>query len=143
MNDRIRGIFKAKSKSKFEWLYGHLTKHLEKYYIYYERPGEMCQVGNWRYCFEVIPETICEYTNIVDNAGKMIYENDVVETKYGRLCKVVWHSSNSYIGWDLEPITTKENLDLPTPDRWDLWKPSNLTLVGNIHDDNNNIYREQ
>lgn len=142
MNNRIRGIFKAKDKSTSEWVYGHLMEHFEKYYIYYEEDDEMCQVGRWLQSAEVIPETICEYTNIVDNAGKMIYENDVVETKYGRLCKVVWYSSNSYIGWDLEAITTKENLELPTPDGWDLWKPSNLTLMGNIHDDNNNIYKE-
>lgn len=42
--------------------------------------------------YEILPETLCEYTNRKDINGKQIFENDIVRTKYGRICRVCWVS---------------------------------------------------
>lgn len=62
-----------------------------------------------------------------------IFEGDIVRTKYGRLCIIIWFSNNSFTGWDLKPILTQENLDNDPPDEYDLFLPENLEVIGNVH----------
>lgn len=93
-------------------------------------------VFNYAYMdYVVVPETVGDYTGIVDKHGTRVFEGDIVKTKYGRLCIVVWFFSPSHNGWDLQPINTVENcLHMKCPDAYDLYREENLEVVGNVHD---------
>lgn len=84
---------------------------------------------------EVDPKTIGQYTGLKDKNGTKIFEDDVVKTKFGRLCIVEWFSTRVYCGWDLKPIQTSHNIcTTEPPTEYDLWEDKNLEVVGNIHD---------
>lgn len=85
--------------------------------------------------YSVVPETVGDYTGVVDKHGTRIFEGDIVKIKYGRLCTIIWFSSPTHNGWDLQPINTVENcLHTKCPDAFDLYKEENLEVVGNIYD---------
>ena len=69
-----------------------------------------------------------QYIGVKDKNGKEIYEDDIVRTKKGRLCKVVWFCSPQYQGWDLIAIETNN----PYPEKWRLWE--GLEVVGNVYE---------
>ncbi len=76
------------------------------------------------YCGSKISQTFTRRpTGLVDCNGHPLFEGDIVETKYGRYCKIVWFDSPSHHGWDLVPWS---RLDKRAPDSWDLWEPENL-----------------
>lgn len=59
----------------------------------------------------------------VDKNYKLLYEDDVVITKYGRICKIVWKDTQCFKGYDLIPMA---KLNEKAPDEWDMWNPENL-----------------
>lgn len=69
-----------------------------------------------------------QYIGVDDKNGKEIYEDDIVRTNSGRICKVVRFSSPQYQGWDLEPIEVKN----PPPKERELWK--DLEVIGNVYE---------
>lgn len=82
----------------------------------------------------VDPATVGQCTGLTDKNGVKIFEGDILQTKYGRLCSVDWFESNSAQCFDLRPIDDAENLLKKAPDKWDLWCSENLEVIGNIHD---------
>lgn len=79
------------------------------------------------YCGSKIAQVaIRRPTGMEDCNGHPLFEGDVVETKYGRLCKIVWFESPSRCGWDLEPYA---KLHKKAPDHFDLWAAENLMFV--------------
>lgn len=131
-------IFRGKQIDNGEWIEGsliHQTKFygdpVDCYHILYDGEFHLDYYGS----AEVIPETVGQFTGMFDKNDKMIFEGDIVKTKYGRLCTVVWFSSQVCSGWDLASILTLENCAYTRyPDAIDLCKKENLEIIGNIHD---------
>lgn len=85
--------------------------------------------------YYVQPLSVCQFTGLLDKNGKKIFEGDIVKTKYGRLCSVMWFSSNCVSGWDFKPIDTPDNiLRTKAPSGYDIFAKENLEIIGNIHD---------
>lgn len=56
---------------------------------------------------EVDSSTICQCTGLKDKNGKLIWENDIVETQYGKAV-VVWDKSEWRIKWIDDLIWRKD-----------------------------------
>lgn len=74
--------------------------------------------------------TIGQFTGLRDKNSVEIYEGDIVRTEKGRVCKVVWFSSNAHCGFDLLPLEDKNS----APSASTIWKPENIEVIGNIYD---------
>lgn len=87
MEDRY--LCKAKRTDNGEWIIGGLVRYgfagREKYYIVPNYASDL-------YALEIDPSTICWCTGLKDKNGKLIFENDIVETQYGKAV-VVWDKS--------------------------------------------------
>ncbi len=81
MNNRY--IFRGKGNPKYndgEWYYGHLIYDSSDYQIVDPEYGSCRRT--------VIAETIGQCTGLTDKNGKLIFEGDVVRTKYyGKIIK--------------------------------------------------------
>ena len=131
-------LFKGKRIDNGEWVEGGIlqTENWASIFVCKDYQGGLNEAP---YSdveeYEVIPKTVGQFIGRYDKNNKKIFENDIVKTKYGRECVVVWFSSDKYNAWDLKPIG---NYERKVPDKYDLWNPENLEVVGNIFDDKTN-----
>lgn len=129
-------LYKAKRKDNGEWVEGSLIISGESCFISTGRVNVKGLVACDKLCFEifeVIPETVCEWTGLEDKNDKLIFEDDIVKTKkYG---KIIGHSNvNDYDVFKVvyEPAVFRlEN----TCRGFNLvGNPADYEVIGNIHD---------
>lgn len=119
-------LFRGIDEGTNEWVYGY----------YYEKPCEFCKEKGY-YIFDdttisrynVIPETIGQYTGLTDKNGKKIFEGDICKIKGVPLVDeipfvVEWNED--YSGWFWRDL---EYYDTITPE---IAKTAHI--IGNIHD---------
>jgi uncharacterized phage protein (TIGR01671 family) len=138
MKRQIR--FRGKRTDTGKWVYGYYAVFDDKHYIY---TGEKCTfhahpslaIMYEDYAVtEVVPETVGQFTGLLDMNGKEIYEGDISKVNIEKadfITEVKWGINSR--GWSLK--CDRRNID-----RWGTVKyyalpaSHNIKVVGNIHD---------
>ena len=115
-----------------KWVYGDL------------RHDRMCMPdgklqGYISVCGEpIFPKSVGQFIGLEDCKGQEIFEGDIVKCDSGRICQVVFFTSESACCFDLLPVG---GFDCEPPKKSTLWKF--LTVIGNIHDNPELLYNDK
>ena len=118
-------LFRGKRKNNGEWIEGCLLNFRENTYII-PHDSEYCYDDTEKLAFdveyfEVLPETVGQYTDWTDKNGKKIFEGDIIKEKsfYTRPYKVYWENDFSgFYPFDMEEAGIGNVIE----------------ILGNIHD---------
>ena len=116
-------IFRGKRTDNGEWVKGYLyITHIGAHEI----GSYDAEINIERFTFDVIPETVGQYTGLTDKNGVRIFEGDIVSlVKHdGLIYKVV------YVPCRYELVNSKGVNCFVL----DIYKSENIEVIGNIHD---------
>lgn len=124
-------LFRAKRIDNGEWIKGYLWRGVDYAYIIPETVG----VGYddkthflTAYAIEIDPETLCQFTGIVDKKINRIWENDIVKHEISDTIGTVKWYEEDYIGWCVDDVVIDEQHF--TDEMW-----SECEVIGNVFDD--------
>ena len=90
----------------------------------------------------VQPETVGQYTGMLDKNGKKIFEGDLIFQKFedgeSEVAEVIWHDSPESVGWYIHSIC-------PIPDFYPFcsFDCAAWEVIGNIHDNPEMLRKEK
>ena len=116
-------LLRGKRTDNGEWVKGYLyITHIGAHEI----GSYDAEINIERVTFDVIPETVGQYTGLTDKNGKRIFEGDIVSlVKHdGLIYKVV------YVPCRYELVNSKGVNCFVL----DIYKSENIEVIGNIHD---------
>lgn len=112
--------FRGKRVDNGEWVYGYYTKHVDKesgilgiennYYWIHDNQGDIHDVDS---------NTVGQFTGLLDENGKEIYEGDILDSSLYGLCVVEYDEFGTF-----SPFGHGDYAEIST------W----LKVIGNIHD---------
>ena len=120
-------LFRGKRKDNGEWAFGDLIVSKDKYYIHprsnaFQVDGVLSRLI---VLYEVIPETVSQFTDLVDKYNKKIFEGDLIAKGF-ELYEVRWNPEQ--VRWGIY-------LDNYEVAGFTKFSESYFVIVGNIHDD--------
>lgn len=133
-------LYRGKRKDNGEWIEGSLIISGESCFISTGRVNVKGLVACDKLCFEifeVIPETVCEWTGLEDKNDKLIFEDDIIVTNKFRTPEIkytvvydktiaayigIYQDCYTYRGGCVEGFTSFDN-------DGDMFE-----VIGNIHD---------
>ena len=120
-------LFKAKRIDNGEWVEGYVVRKHGLYFIYSIVNSESCRQNN----YEIIPETLCQFTGLCDKNGKRIWENDILMAHLDEFYPE--DATYETIEWGVAGWVTHEagSIDRQYLDEFDT---EHFEVVGNIFD---------
>ena len=122
-------LFRGKRKDNDEWVEGNYGEYYngEKKVSCISIPSK--EIISVSLCYDVIPETVGQYTGLTDKNGTKIFEKDILSAHLDdgypediTLLEVVWHNNGWY------------GKNEPFFDDFDNGFEKYFEVIGNIHD---------
>ena len=123
-------LFRAKRIDNGEWVEGYylkttLGKDIEPSDVIFA-PFKINRSGQWGW-IKVLPETLCQFTGMVDKNGRRIWENDIIKHEISDTIGVVKWYHEDYVGWYVDDVVVDEQQF--TDEMW-----NECEVIGNIFD---------
>jgi uncharacterized phage protein (TIGR01671 family) len=126
----FRGKKKNEAERKIggEWHFGMLFEHSNEIFIF-NNGWDMGLPNNTTpfeiYPYEVIPETVGQYTGLKDDKGAKIFEGDIVKDPKGQCGVIFWKKNDACfaVNWKMEDGTYETDTCIGYGE-----------VIGNIHD---------
>lgn len=114
-------LFRGKSKKTGEWIFGYYLKNRGVDFI---APDEFANGKTWE-DYEILPETVCQFTGLYDKNGKEIYEGDILkffdeDIPYSVVA--VFEDNQFKLVYRRMPYLTCS------------WPADDMELIGNVHE---------
>lgn len=129
-------LFRGKREDNGEWVYGFYVRLLDvagsvhRLYVPADNPDEHNAV------FDIVPETVGQFTGLTDKNGNRIFEGDIVET--------FSEDGYSLVGYD--NIETEFGLKFYSYNSYSGlgrdYMSREIEIIGNIHDNPELLERE-
>ena len=146
--------FKGKSVDSSEWIEGYYYEECDNTYIIKDRQKDSILSRNEAVLID--PDTVCQFTGLLDKNGKEIYDGDVLRSdEYPYSCIGDKRRDNYYAvvyyceeGACFGTVTVKNpnssvsGISDGILDDVEREKMKNFEVIGNVHDDEWKQYRE-